>query len=218
MSEEGYPVRTKLWAVLVLGVFALTACSQVGGARPAAQKVPLAPPQSEAPQPTSPSTGTVEREVLALFKGGATPATDASRIIALLPDLNWSVYERASGGRSIDLLEWLDQRQIDDVHEIESVLRGTTGLDGAYSEAYSNVAGTLFTADPAKFVQALAVLTEGQADRIDSFVAYYASYQRPDIPPAREKLQDLAQSSALPAPAAQRAAGLLRAIDSPPWK
>lgn len=179
----------------------------------------IANSMSAAPSPGGGgSQGTTEREVLALFKGDATPDADAKRIIALLPDLNWPIYEGESGDRTMDLLNWLDRRQIDDVQEIESVLWGTTGLDGAYSEAYCSVVGTLFSSDPAKFVQALATLTEEQADRIIFFVAYYASYQQPDIPPARAQLQDLVHSSTLSAPTAQRAANLLRAIDSPPWK
>ncbi|MHB9144559.1 MAG: hypothetical protein ACYC5Y_04400 [Symbiobacteriia bacterium] len=179
----------------------------------------IANSMAAAPSPAGEgSQGTTEREVLALFKGDATPDADARRIIALLPKVNWRVYDGGRGRKTVDLLEWLDTRQLDDVQEIESVLWGTGGLDGAASESYSSVVGTLFAADPAKFVQALATLTEEQAERINLFVAYYAPYQRPDIPPARAQLQDLINSPTLPGQAAQRAADLLRAIDSPPWK
>lgn len=161
---------------------------------------------------------TPERDVLALFKGDATSDADAKRIIATLPDLNWPVYDEESGRKGMDLLAWLDKRQIDDITEIEYVLWVTTGLDGAHTEGYCSVVGTLFSSDPVKFGKALGTLTEDQADRIMCFVAYYASYERPDIPPAKEQLQSLLHSSTLIAPEAQRAEKLPSAINSPPWE
>lgn len=155
-----------------------------------------------------------EQYVLSLFKGEATPDADARRILATLPRFNWVVYNQLSGGRIMELLDWLDNRRIGDVTDVRCVLEGTTGLDGAYSERYTSIVGTLFSSDPTEFVKALATLPEDQANLIISFAGYYARYEQPDIPPARQQLQSLLRSSGLTAQEAERANRLMDALST----
>ena len=54
---------------------------------------------------------TPERYVLKLFKGDATPDIDAWVILTTLPAINWSVYEKESGGAAMELLQWLERRR-----------------------------------------------------------------------------------------------------------
>lgn len=160
---------------------------------------------------------TPERYVLKLFKGDGTPDIDAWAILTTLPAINWSVYGKESGGRTMELLQWLDNRQISDVTEVTYILKGTTGLDGAFADQYCTIVGTLLTADPAIFVKALGQLTAAQSDQIISFTAYYAC-GRSDTASVQERLKSLLDSSDLAAQQKERADKLLRAISSPPWK
>lgn len=158
------------------------------------------------PQPTP------ERYVLKTFQGEDTSGTDAWIILTTLPALNWSAYDRQSGGRTMELLDWLDNRSADDETELANILKATTGLDGAYAEKYSIVLGTLLSEDPARFAGALGTVPADRADRAISLVGYYASYERRNMAPAREQLTNLLTSSHLSEPARSRTEQLLRAL------
>lgn len=143
------------------------------------------------PQPTP------ERYVFRTFKGESTSRTEAWIVLTALPALNWSTYSKQSGGRTMELLQWLDDRPVHDATERANILKATTGLDGAYLEKYSIVLGTLLSEDPAGFAATLATLPVDKADRVISLVRYYASYEGRDMSPARDRLAGLLASSDL---------------------
>lgn len=155
---------------------------------------------------------TPERYVLKLFKADATSGLAAWAILTTLPALNWSVYDKQGGGRTMELLDLLDNRSVDDVAELANILKGTSGLDGAYSEKYSIVVGTLLSADPANFAKALGTLPADKADQAISLGGYYASYERRDMVPVRERLQNLLTSSDLAEQERSRTERLLKAL------
>lgn len=200
-------MRTTLAVILLMSIFGLSACAKP--AAPQWTSRPATPPAAEQAE-TDP-----ERYVLALFKGDATSDVDARRVIATLPRLNWSVYEKESGGRTMELLHWLDNRHIDDVTEIACVLKGTKGLDGAFAEMYSAVVGTLLSSDPVTFLRALSALPEDQADQICSFVGFHSTER--DMAAGKEQLGRLRNAPDLTAEEKGLADKLISAMNFP-WR
>lgn len=139
-------------------------------------------------QETSP-----EAYVLSLFKGEETTAADAKKIISTLPALNWSVYDKQSNGGAMKLLTWLYDREFDEVADITSVLKATTGLDGALTNQYANVVGKLCSNRLTEFIDALSTLSNEQADKICDFLGYYST--EADVSFIKHHLDTLMKSS-----------------------
>jgi hypothetical protein len=107
-----------------------------------------------------------------LFQGAETSAEDQPEIILAIKDIDWGEYERISQGKSIELIEWLYMLDISDEAQISSLMQGTTGLDGAYSEGYSSILANIFIADQKKFISLLSQLEAAQISKVADYVAY----------------------------------------------
>ncbi len=104
---------------------------------------------------------------------------DVAALLAVLPDMNWSRYDRycrSIGGDAYGLMDWLYGLALTDETDIVNLMKSTDGLDGAYSEGYSGVLANLATADPARFVRCLAQTDDGDLPLLCGYTAYYLGY------------------------------------------
>jgi hypothetical protein len=139
-----------------------------------------------------------EKTVYDLFEREDKSDVDVAALLAALPDLSWSRYDRycrSVGGDAYELMDWLYGLTITDETGIVNLMKSTEGLDGAYSEGYSGVLANLATADPAKFVRCLAQTDDGDLSLLCGFTAYYMGYsglegERGELIAALEALLD----------------------------
>jgi len=128
--------------------------------------------------------------VFSLFRRADTSAASRDRIIETLPGIDWRQYDKASGGRAMDLLQWLYGLRTQDPRHVPYLLEATTGLDGAWSETYAGIAGQLFDDHQAVFLRVLGELPSERAGTVAMLLVYHASYG--DLAAFRKKLEGLA--------------------------
>lgn len=165
---------------------------------PAGQAVSGAPPSPE-------------QYVFSLFKGADTSAANRDRIIETLPGVDWRQYDKASGGRAMDLLQWLYGLRTQDPRHVPYLLEATTGLDGAWSETYACIVGRLFDDHQAAFLRVLGELPSERAGTVAMHLVYRASYG--DLAAFRKKLEGLAAGGGLQGAELAAIGAILAALD-----
>jgi hypothetical protein len=161
------------------------------------------------PSPSAAPDFEAEQKVFELFTATDRTGSDASEIIAALPEINWAEYERYTEGKTMDLISWLYVLTIDDEAQVLSLMLSTEGLDGAYSEGFAGVLGRIYMADPYLFIQCLSQLEQAQAEAVCRYVAFDCGYGvREDAQDAIADTRAFLKDDSLPA-AERAAAGLL---------
>jgi hypothetical protein len=104
-------------------------------------------------------------------------------IIALLPDIDWSVYTREYGAAgdnglgAVELLEWIADNPLTmQGDNMLNIFRANKGLDGVVAEQYSVITGSFYRLDTERFVKLLAMLDEQSIDRVCYHTAYNNYY------------------------------------------
>lgn len=145
-----------------------------------------------APSPPPGDDSSPEVYVIGLFDGSKTTEEQATKLIAALPDVDWSALERKTG-KAVDILSWLWTRDTSNAEELRCILRATKGLDGAMAEGYAGVVGRAYRKDSLGFVRLLAGMDPAAVDLagICRDVAYdCAYYDLADIRAGAADLQD----------------------------
>ena len=124
---------------------------------------------------SSAQTAGAEQRAYALFSDKNSRNENAGKLLPLLPEIDWAEYEKVSGGRAVDLLQWVSSLKTDSPEDISLILNSTKNLDGAYAEQYSDLVGNLFISHQANFIKALAQLPEEKRSEVDGYVSNYCS-------------------------------------------
>lgn len=98
------------------------------------------------------------------------------KIIHLLPELDWALYEKEAGSGTFDLLEWLAGFEMEESDNKASILKATKNLDGVCAEEYSYIVGKMYLKDKKAFLQALVGLSDEKQKPVYEYVAHYCSY------------------------------------------
>lgn len=98
-------------------------------------------------------------------------------IIKIIPQIDWTKYNNKYDN-GFEVMQWLYLRNKDIITEDEilSILKSTNNLDGALSEAYSNLIGSLFTNRQSEFLSALSKLTDSQFKLVINYLKYNFEY------------------------------------------
>lgn len=206
-------------ALLLIGITACTAPQkQAVTPAPEASETAAATPseagQAEildtpAPPPSAEPDFEAEQKVYELFSETDRTGSDASEIIAALPEINWAEYDKYTQGKTMDLISWLYVLTIDDEQQVLSLMMSTEGLDGAYTEGFAGVLGRIYMADPYLFIQCLSQLEQAQAEAVCRYVAFECDYGvREDAQDAIAATRAFLKDDSLQA-AERAAAGLL---------
>lgn len=104
-------------------------------------------------------------------------ASDLTEILELIGKIDWLKYEKISSGKSMDLLDLLENNINFVTNEhMPAVLCANKGLDGAYSEKYSIIVGKLFLRDKHIFIKSLSQNDIQTYEKIANYIAYYCDY------------------------------------------
>jgi len=152
-----------------------------------------------------------EHYVFSLFKGADTSAANRDRIIETLPGIDWRQYDKASGGRAMDLLQWLYGLRTQDPRHVPYLLEATTGLDGAWAETYAGIVGQLFDDHQAVFLRVLGDLPSERAGEVARLLVYHESYG--DLAAFRKELEGLAASGGFQGGELAAIGAILAALD-----
>ncbi|MNP43951.1 hypothetical protein D3C76_1377960 [compost metagenome] len=116
-------------------------------------------------------------------------------ILPLIAHIDWHAYNEISGGRSMELIEFLSKNSnYIGVTDYPYLILATNGLDGAWSESFAAIVGGRFMVDRDEFINALAESEDlDQRRRVISLIAYNLSYQ--DVKPIIQELQELSGSA-----------------------
>lgn len=131
-------------------------------------------------------------------------------ILAHLPGLNWTVYDGLYRGEAFELMTWLFSQPFTDEEDIYSLLRATSGLDGAYAEGYASIVAGIFDRDPEKLVRQMAKLSDKRLGDVAGLLAYGLSYF--DSAPVKAELKALSENDRLPGRARDAAREVLEAV------
>lgn len=98
-------------------------------------------------------------------------------IIKVIPQIDWAIYDNKYNN-GFEVIQWLYQQNRDIVTEDEilSVLKSTNNLDGALSEVYSNLIGSLFLNRQPEFISALIKLEDNQSKAVITYLRYNLGY------------------------------------------
>ena len=152
-----------------------------------------------------------EQYLFSLFKGADTSAANRDRIIETLPGVDWRQYDKASGGRAMDLLQWLYGLRTQDPRHVPYLLEATTGLDGAWSETYACIVGRLFDDHQAVFLRVLGELPSERAGEVARLLVYHESYG--NLAAFRKQLEGLAASGGFQGGELAAIGAILAALD-----
>jgi hypothetical protein len=129
-----------------------------------------------APSPSATPDFEAEKKIFELFTASDLNGSNTGELIAALPEINWTEYDKYTQGKTMDLIEWLYVLTIDNKEQALSLMNATDGLDGAYADGFAGVLGRIYTADPYLFVQCLSLLEQMQAEEVCRLVAYDCGY------------------------------------------
>jgi hypothetical protein len=118
-----------------------------------------------------------EDKVHALFQ----TKSDTKALLEALPDFNWRIYDQSYKDEAMDLLDWLSQQNITSEHDILCVLKSTKGLDGAYSEGYSNILSRIYLSITDKFIRSASQLGDAKIDALAQMLHYGLSDKKDQV-------------------------------------
>jgi hypothetical protein len=114
----------------------------------------------------------IEQIAYELFENGDISKKDTETFFQLLPYLDWGILAGISDETFFNIINWLQNYNYESVENVITVFNSTNGLDGAYSEAFSNMLKGMFLKDEPKFISALIGTEEKQKELICFYLVY----------------------------------------------
>lgn len=129
-----------------------------------------------------------EQKVHVLFN---TPSANGdsfkAAVLEAVTDINWRIYTQLYGSdETMLVLDWLLGLEITNQQDVLSILKGTTGLDGAYTESYASLLARLYLDNPALYIKSASTLDEATIDTVARLLHYGLSYREDFIVSALE--------------------------------
>lgn len=120
-----------------------------------------------------------EEKVHALFQ--ANSAVDKSALLEAMTAFNWRLYDQLYHSDAVNLIDWLYQQKFTSDNEILCVLKATKGLDGGYSEGYSDILANIFKADNQTFIKLASQLDDSRIDTIAQMLCYGIADEQAEV-------------------------------------
>lgn len=179
----------------ILSVSVLAGCAQMGnntGSSPSAvianssasanfsPSASATSPETSAPL-TSPSPssnlepasyGDTTQFIYDKYKGDKTNNADIKSILSALSGLNWTEFDKLTGGRAVEFIQWLYKQDFSNQDSLILLLNSTKNLDGAFTDGYAGLITSLLRSNPKTFIESLAQLDESKAEIIYPLIAY----------------------------------------------
>ncbi|MDO7907648.1 DUF4850 domain-containing protein [Paenibacillus sp. JX-17] len=158
-----------------------------------------------------------ELELLVWYQQEPASTSRVTPLIRKLPDIDWGKLSRLSGTSRL----WPEEMINDLTRHISVItpdlylplLKSTKGLDGALSESYSNLIGTLFDQQPVKVIQVLSRADRSLQTSAVHLIGYHLSYR--NTAGVIQELQLLRQQKSMDANAQKVIDLLIQRVKSP---
>lgn len=99
----------------------------------------------------------IENNLKQIIKVGDLGEEEAKKILLSLPDLDWDKLNRYGRRFKRDLVNWLRERDIDDVDEISALIRILNKFKAYDNELLTRKLANIFIEDKETFIKALAL-------------------------------------------------------------
>jgi hypothetical protein len=131
---------------------------------------------------------TAEERVHELMK--AQGPVGMTTILRAMSEFNWRIYSELYRDDIVDVMNWLYEQTITEDEDIMLVLKTTDGLDGAFSETYSDVIAKIYKADSQEFIKLAGRLDDSQIDNIARHLCYGLSDMKDQVVQELKKYVD----------------------------
>lgn len=117
----------------------------------------------------------IEYKIWEIISAEEQNATDIKFVCESIRDINWAEYDKIDH-TAISLLDWIDDLDYGVSQKLE-ILYNTRGLDGAYSEKYASIVGSIFLENMEETIRFLGDKNNAsQTTEIIDLISYYCAY------------------------------------------